>query len=113
MTKQISHCKVRRLSFPPALPPTLSSPPSPEKNGPVRGVAGPEKAGEEKEKREHREGDDAEQVDFDVQLPRSHAIGTEQVEGAMHRALGIRFDGHGWHCGGGGRRVGWRRSMLN
>lgn len=62
----------------------------------MRGVAGPEKAGQEEEEREHREGDDAEQEDFDIQLPRNHAIGTEQVEGAMHRALGIRFDGHGW-----------------
>jgi len=95
MTKEISHRKVRRLSLPPALPPALSSPSSPEKNSPVRGVAGPEQAGEEEEEGEHREGDDAEQVNFDIELPRSHAMGAEQVERAMQRALGVRLGGHG------------------
>ncbi len=95
MAKEVSHRKVSRLSFPPFLPPRLPPPSSPEKNGPVRGVAGAEQAREEEEEGEHGECDDAEQENFEIEIPWRHAIGAEQVEGAIHRASGVRF-GHGW-----------------
>jgi len=95
MAEEVSRRKVPRLSFPSFLLPCLPPPSSPEKNGPVRGVASAEQASEEKEEGEHGECDDAEQKYFKIKIPWSHTIGAEQVERAIHRASGIIF-GHDW-----------------